>query len=84
MTPWMAPKVLITFPGTPRTAGATLWLPGPLAYRLFDTALGGLVEDSKGGRGWDLLLGGDGADLLVRRPDLEEQRIGQLATGNLT
>ncbi|MGR8949807.1 MAG: hypothetical protein ACU84Q_17325, partial [Gammaproteobacteria bacterium] len=39
---------------------------------------------SKGGRGWDLLLGGDGADLLVRRPDLGEQRIGQLATGNLT
>ena len=38
----------------------------------------------EGGRGSDLLLGGDGDDLLVSRSDAGEQRIGQLAIGQPT
>ena len=37
-----------------------------------------------GGRGSDLLAGGDGDDLLISRSDSGEQRIGQLVLGNPT
>jgi len=50
-----------------------------------DKLMGGAGNDVlDGGRGSDFLLGGDGDDLLISRSDGGEQRIGQIAVGNIT